>query len=285
MSRSAFAGCRKAMPFVALLAALTLSADAEATVTIGSNLGRAPNVNTGCDPSCTRVEASLAPTAVAPGGLASPVNGTVVTWRIRVGSTTGPATFRVVRRFPGDLASGAGTSATVTPPIQAITAFPTRLPIAIGEWIGVDCCVGGGVIGVSGGSGKTDLWLPALADGAVPRARFQFGPQDMFETAINADIEPTATLSSVKVKPKKRGKVKVALVAPNPGRLSATGKGLHPTTKQVSAAGPFALVVQPYFVAKRKLAGGKRVKVNLKLAFTPTGGSPSTQTFKVKLRR
>jgi hypothetical protein len=285
MSGSALASCRKAMPFVALLAVLSISAEANATVTIGSNLGRAPTVLTGCDPSCTRVGASLAPTAVSPGGLASPVNGTVVTWRIRVGSSAAPTTFRVVRRFPGDLASGAGTSATVTPSIQAISAFPTRLPIAIGEWIGVDCCVGGGgMIGVSGGSGTTDLWLPALADGGMPRARFQFGPQDMFETAINADIEPTATLDSVKAKPKKGGKIKVSLVAPNPGKLFATGKGLHSTTKEVPAAGPFTLVVKPYFRTKRKLADGKRVKAKLKLTFTPTGGSAAVQAVKVKLK-
>src|SRR5829696_916370 len=270
-----------------LAAMMATPTQAFGTVTIGSNLGRVPTVTTGCDPSCTRVGASLAPTAVAPGGLASPVNGTVVTWRIRTGSSTAPATFRVVRRFPGDLASGAGTSATVTPAIQSINAFATRLPIAIGDGIGVDCCVGGGgVIGVSGVSGRTDLWLPALADGAEPRARFQYGPQDMFETAINADIEPTATLGSVKAKPKKGGKIKVTMIAPNPGTLFATGKGLHSSPrKEVPAAGPFTLVVKPYFVAKRKLAKGKKVKVKLKLTFTPTGGEAAVQTVKVKLKR
>jgi hypothetical protein len=279
-------GRAKGIALLASTAVLLGPATAQATVTIGSNLGRVPTVLTGCDPSCTRVGASLAPTAIAPGGLASPVNGTVVTWRIRVGGSSAPATFRVVRRFPGDLASGAGTSATVTPAIQSINAFATRLPIAIGDWIGVDCCVGGGgVIGVSGGSGTTDLWLPALADGAVPRARFQFGPQDMFETAINADIEPTATLDSVKAKPKKRGKIKVALIAPNPGTLFATGKGLHSTRADIPAAGPFTLVVNPYHVAKRKLTKGKKVKVKLKLSFTPTGGSAAAQTVKVKLKR
>jgi hypothetical protein len=275
-------------PLLAGLALLTawlaVPAAARATITIGSNLGRVPNVTTGCDPSCTRVLASLTPPALAAGGLTSPVNGTVVTWRIRVGSSTAPATFRVIRRT-SDLATGAGTSATVTPPIQAITAYPTRLAIAVNDSIGVDCCVGGGgVIAVSGGSGTTDFWLPALADGGAPRARFQFGPQDVFETAINADIEPTATLSSVKAKPRKGGKIKVTMVAPNAGTLFASGKGLHSSPRKQIPAGPFTLIVKPYFVAKRKLAAGKTVKTKLKLTFTPMGGSAAVQALKVKLK-
>jgi hypothetical protein len=284
----------------ALAAALLAPAAAQGTVTIGSNLGRVPTVFTGCDPSCTRVGASLTPAAVAPGGLPSPVNGTVVTWRIRVGNTSAPATFRVIRRFAGDLATGAGTSATVTPPIQAITAFPTRLPIAIGEWIGVDCCVGGGgAIGVSGGSGRTDLWLPALADGAPPRPRFQFGPQDMFETAINADIEPTSTFS-VKTEPRKGGKVRVTVNLPNAGKVVAGDKSaklasvaaagkknvryLKRTKARVSAPGNVVLVVKPTKAAKQALAPDDRLKAKLKLVFTPTGGTASTQVRKVKLK-
>jgi len=90
----------------------------------------------------------------------------------------------------------------------------------------------------------------------------------------------------VKAKPKKGGKIKVKMVAPNPGTLFASGKGLHSTPrKQVPAAGPFTLVVKPYFLTKRKLADGKTVKAKLKLTFTPTGGSAAVQALKVKLKR
>jgi hypothetical protein len=295
-------GRAKATALLALVAAVLAPTGAWGTVTIGSNLGRAPNVTTGCDPSCTRVGASLTPAAIAPGGLASPVNGTVVTWRIRVGSSTAPATFRVVRRLPGDLATGAGTSATVTPPVQAITAFPTRLPIAAGEWIGVDCCVGGGgVIGVSGGSGNTDLWLPALADGAAARARFQFGPQDMFETAINADIEPTSSFTISAVKLGKGGKVTVTTTLPNPGTLtggdkrdpslaSVAGKGkqryLKRSTMPVGVAGQtIRLLVRPTKQARALLKEKGSLKAKLKVVFTPTGGNPATQVLRVRLKR
>ena len=291
-----------ATALLALGLAILAPAAARGTVTIGSNLGRVPNVLTGCDPSCTRVPASLAPAALSPGGLSSPVNGTVVTWRIRVGSSTAPVRFRVVRRFPGDLATGAGTSAAVTPPIQSITAFPTRLPISVRESIGVDCCVGGGgVIGVSGGSGTTDLWLPALADGAAPRARFQFGPQDMFETAINADIEPTSAFTISKVKLGKGGKVTVTATLPNAGTLeggdkrdprlaSASAKKkqkyLKRSTMPVGVAGQtIRLLVRPTTQARALLGEKARLKAKLKVVFTPTGGNPATQVLPVRLKR
>jgi hypothetical protein len=288
---------------VALALAMLAPAAARGTVTIGSNLGRVPNVLTGCDPSCTRVPASLTPAALAAGGVSSPVNGTVVTWRIRVGNSSAPVRFRVVRRFPGDLGTGAGTSATVTPPIQSITAFPTRLPIAVHESIGVDCCVGGGgVIGVSGGNGTTDFWLPALADGAAPRARFQFGPQDMFETAINADIEPTSAFTISQVKLGKGGKVTVTATLPNPGtleggdkrdpRLASASAGkkkqkfLKRSTMPVGVAGQtIRLLAKPTKQARALLREKGRLKAKLKVVFTPTGGNPATQVLPVRLKR
>ncbi|HEY6772075.1 MAG TPA: hypothetical protein VI035_06450 [Solirubrobacterales bacterium] len=291
---------------LALATAVLAPADARGTVTIGSNLNRVPTVFTGCDPSCTRVPASLTPGALAAGGLSSPVNGMVVTWRIRVGSASAPVTFRVVRRFPGDLATGAGTSATVMPPVQSITAFPVRLPIAIRDSIGVDCCVGGGgAIGVSGGSGTTDFWLPALADGAAPRARFQFGPQDMFETAINADIEPTSAFTISAIKLGKGGKVTVTATLPNPGTLTggdkrdpslaaAAGKGkgkgkqryLKRSTMPVGVAGQtIRLLVRPTKRARALVKEKGSLKAKLKVVFTPTGGNPTTQVLKVRLKR
>jgi hypothetical protein len=272
---------------VSVAGTLLIPGAASATITIGSNLARTPDTTLGCNPSCTRASATLSPGAVATGGLVSTVNGTVVTWRIRIADNTAPTALRVITRSADGFAIGAATSATVTPALGGTSTFPTQLPITTGQVIGVDCCIGGEEFGVSGsGNGTTDTWLPALADGGAPQDTFMNGPPAPYELAINADIEPTATLSSVKAKPKKGGKIKVKMVAPNPGTLFATGKGLHSTPrKQVPAAGPFTLVVKPYFRTKRKLADGKTVKAKLKLTFTPTGGSAAVQALKVKLKR
>ena len=43
----------------------------------------------------------------APGGLSSPVNGTIVRWRIRVGDSTRVTNFRIIRPLGGGLFTGA----------------------------------------------------------------------------------------------------------------------------------------------------------------------------------
>jgi hypothetical protein len=280
---------RSAKGIALLLSATTvlLPAAAQGTVTLGSNLGRAPDASQNCGPyRCTLVPASLSAGAASPGGLVSPVNGTVVTWRIRTGATTTATAFRVVRLLPDGSATASGTSPSVTPPINATQAYPVQLPIKVGDTLGVDCCgnPGSEILVSTAPMALRNIYLPPLADGGSPQ--MQNSPPLAWELAVNADIEPTATLSSVKAKPRKGGKIKVTMLAPNPGTLFATGKGLHSSPrKQIPAAGPFTLVVKPYFLTKRKLADGKTVKAKLKLTFTPTGGSPAVQALTVKLKR
>jgi hypothetical protein len=286
---------------LAVATALATSAAAQGAVTIGSNLGRAPDVQLGCDPSCTEVGTSLTSDAVAPAGLVSPVNGTVVTWRIRVSYDTAPTALRVITRLPGNFAVGAGTSAAVVPALGATSAFPTQLPIATGQSIGVDCCQGGEAIGVTGGSGTLDTWLPALPDGGAPQHTFQFSPTSPYELAINADIEPTSAFRISQVKPGKGGKVTVTATLPNPGTLvagdqrdaglatAAAGKKKAKNLKRASlpvgvAGQTIRLLVKPTKRAHTLLAEKGRLKAGLKVVFTPTGGTASTQLLKVKLK-
>jgi hypothetical protein len=268
--------------------ALVVPAAAEGTVTIGSNLGRTPDASVGCGaPRCTLVPGSMSAGATAPGGLVSPVNGTVVTWRVRTGSSTNTSEFRVARLLADGTATASATSPSVMPPLNATQAYPVQLPIKVGDTIGINCCgnpVSPDILVSTTPTSMSNLYRPTLVDGGSPQA--QNSAPLTWELAVNADIEPTATLGSVKAKPKKGGKIKVTMVLPNPGTLFATGKGLHSTPrKQVPAAGPFTLVVKPYFLTKRKLADGKRVKAKLKLNFTPTGGSAAVQALKVRLKR
>jgi hypothetical protein len=66
---------------------------------------------------------------------------------------------------------------------------------------------------------------------------------------------------------------------PNEGELSASGKG-------VSAAllgPPNRLLIRAVGKKKRKLNSIGKVKLNVAITYTPTGGSPNTQSVKVKL--
>jgi hypothetical protein len=264
---------------------LLIPAGAQATITVGSNLGRAPEgapSSYGCSPPCTFTQATLAADRQAAGGIVSPVNGTVILWRIRAAGASTPTALRVIKHLSGDLVTGGGTSATVTPALNSLSTYATQLPIAIGDSIGINCCQPSSQYFLLSG-GTISVWNPTLADGGPGRANS--GPGDPHEITLNAEIEPTSAFTLLTAKPRKGGKIKVTVNLPNPGRLSATGKGLHSHTTSVPAAGPFTLTVKPYFVTKRKLADGKKVKRKLKLTFTPTGGSAVAQAVKVKLRR
>jgi len=281
--------------------ALAAPAAAQGNVNIGSNLGRTPDIGHSCSPPCTLVPASLSPEAAVPGGLVSPVNGTVVTWRIRVGTSSSQVAFRVVKRFADGFATGAGTSAVVTPPVDATTAFPTQLPIAIGDTFGINCCLSSSRFEVSA-TGTTDVYLPVLVDGGPPTDTFINIPPNPYELAVNAEIEPTSVFSVTGVQRSKHGKLLVTANLPNPGTFAAGDrratllsaaaakkkkkkpKLLKRSSVQVSAPTSTQLLVFPTKAAKVALSDGKKVKAGLKLAFTPTGGTTSTQLIKLKLR-
>src|SRR5262249_40896858 len=183
---------------LSVLAGLAVAASASpagASVTIGSNLGRAPGSapdSIGCTPPCTYAQATLAADRQAAGGLVSPVHGTVALWRIRAGGASSPTALRVIKPLSGGLFTGAGTSATVTPALNATSTYPTQLPIAIGDTIGIDCCMPGAQYFLSSG-GFLYQWQPPLADGGPGTPNINLS--DPHEIALNADIEPTATFT------------------------------------------------------------------------------------------
>jgi hypothetical protein len=287
----AFAGSMSAL--------LALPATSHGTVTIGSNLSHAPSVGVACAGSCTRVQTSLPSNEQAANGFASPVNGTVVRWRIRTisSATQQPIAFRVISPAAAGQFTGGGSSATVTPPdISGVSTFDDSIPIKLGDLIGLN--YGGGTnqyFGISAGPNSGQLFNPTLLQGSTR------SPQNNTteELLVNADIEPTATLANVKKKAKKRGRVKLTLNAPNPGTLVAGDKkdkgvvavaaAKKPTLVksqrlQVSAAGPLSVLLKPTKAAKAALAAGRKPKAKLKLVFTPTGGSSYTQLLQVKLK-
>ena len=286
-------GAARGIAFVVGLTALFLPAGAAATVTIGSNLGREPAFAESCAPSCTLVPDTLPSDSVAPGGITSPVNGTVVAWHIRVGLNSNPTTFRVVGRRPGGFATGVGTSATVTPPVNATTSFPANLPISIGQSIGIDCCNAGGEDVLVQNNGTTALWLPVLPNGGAPQEDFFSSPIN-HEVAVNADIEPISTFTVSAVKFGKGGKTTVTTILPNAGTLTGGQVGTpnkkHLLVKPASATAAVVnqtirLLLKPAKRARALLHEKTKLKAKLAVVFTPTGGSPSTQILRVKLKR
>jgi hypothetical protein len=275
---------------VALLLAASVS-PAGAVVTIGSNLARVPDSAANYSPRPTFINVSLASGRQASGGLSSPVNGTVVRWRIRVGDSTRVSNLRIVRPLGRGLFTGAGTSPSVTPPIHATSSYVVGLPIKIGDYIGVDCCDPDffepeAEFFVTGNAAVRDEWQPSLADGGAGRAPLG---ANRYEVALNAEVNPTSNFTlHVITHNKRRGTATIAAKVPNPGELTGAGSGVKVAnaaviSKKVRAPGKVRLLIKAKGKKKRKLNSNGKVKVRPEITYTPTGGSPNTRSVTIRL--
>jgi hypothetical protein len=122
------------------------------------------------------------------------------------------------------------------------------------------------------------------------------------EIPVNAVIEPTSAFSISQVKSGKGGKVSVTATYPNPGTLLggdardkslAAASGGKKNQLYLKSAGT-ALAVpgqtailefKPTKRARTLLHERRKLKAKVKVVFTPTGGTSSSQTLKVKLKR
>jgi hypothetical protein len=180
------------------LAILVLAATASpaATVTIGSPLtgdfSKAVIAYSGHETVANLVLAE-------PGALAfSPVEGTVVRWRI-LQTTGGPFRLRVLAPNPDATFKGVGASGPETSKSTELQTFPTALQIKAGQTIGLDNSNstedGDRVAAFQAPAAELALWNPFLAEGASRAPKLFTGEEEGgeplgAEVAFNADIVP-----------------------------------------------------------------------------------------------
>lgn len=171
---------------LALTGALATAGSAgAATVSIGSPLNKTfAEMNVGASGQVTFAQTAL------PGSLvASPHDGTVVSWQARLEG--GPFNLRVVHPLGGTSYIGTGKSADYTPAsFEASPVVPTSLPIKAGDLIGLETTSGNGLDVFGGASptpGATGVgWaLPALSS-TEPDASFPLEPD--IEIALRATV-------------------------------------------------------------------------------------------------
>jgi hypothetical protein len=154
----------KLLPIVLATAAVTAlpAASAEAnTVTVGSTLTASGFSVLPFGPSATVANYSLP----APATAASPVDGTVVSWRF-IGEG-GPLTPRVLRSVSGTMLTGAstGTPQNASAPGVISGPFPANIPIKRGEFFGADGASGTGLATAETASAVSLYFEPALING------------------------------------------------------------------------------------------------------------------------
>ncbi len=172
---------RRALVAAAAVAVLLAPTAEAADVTIGSNLAGDATSNL-CFGSCTFIQTSGgAPVAT------SPVDGTVVRWRLKASSTGGTVMLRVLRP------AGASFTAVANSETQTVTsdmnAFVTGLPIKAGDVLALDND-SGGLYFTNAPSIALPLvkyFQPALGAGATGAPNNQ---QTNLELLMNADVTP-----------------------------------------------------------------------------------------------
>ena len=269
---------------LAAAAVVATAGTAQGSVTIGSTLVSPANESGPCSAPCTVTNQVLVSSSLAPGGLASPVNGTVKSWSFRAQAAGYTVGLRILQPTSGNSFTGAGTSSGVTSVGGVQGPIATSLPIRAGDHIGLNASAGSIILCDCGSPNLALSWTsPTLADGDSREGSVVFNR----EVLVQATVEPTNKVTFGKVKrDKKRGSAKVTINVPNPGTLKYGGS-------RVSVAGPSSLVIGTAIQltvnakgkSKKKLDENGKVKVALDVTFTPTGGTAATAATKVKLQK
>jgi hypothetical protein len=87
---------------------------------------------------------------------------------------------------------------------------------------------------------------------------------------------------------KKKGTGKLAINVPGPGTLTAVAKGkktIKTVTLTPTAGGAVQVPLNPTAAGRKALKKKGKLKAALEVTFTPTGGAPNTQTYKVTLKK
>ncbi|HET8759293.1 MAG TPA: thrombospondin type 3 repeat-containing protein [Solirubrobacteraceae bacterium] len=156
-------------------AALLVAAPARADVTIGADLLQLPST-----PMCAHACTVVGGLATRP--ISAPFDGVITRWRVAVAALPSPMRLRIVT------GGAARDSSALVTPVAGVNVFPTRLPIATGESIGIDCCAGDVATEFArpDAAASATVWEPPLTD-PVPG-----GLVGGFEPLYNADVERDA---------------------------------------------------------------------------------------------
>ncbi len=287
-----------------LTMAVVLAPASSADVTIGANV----NQSTGTSGTCGYSSFSERPCTfvnnVVPGQMmTAPCAGTITRFRINgIPKAANHYRLRVVRKNADGSYTGTASSAQVAIGPEGINEYPTSLPIAAGELIGLDFQDSTEDLGVRDvfGSEVSGFYFYVFpADGG---SAFPPNPPAPFYYLFNADIAcapanpaPTPAPSN-KFKIVKLKGTTVTLELASAGAVAVTDASAKPKKAKASASkakakpkllkpstatgGPGLAKVKLKLTgaAKKTLKAKGKVKVKAKITFTPTGGTASTQT-------
>jgi hypothetical protein len=269
------------------VASLAATASPAGAVTIGQVAPTTPTTN------CTTPTDRIQPTVTSGTSYVVPGTGGIVSWRLTSWSTNAGAganvqlKMKVFRNVTGTTYSVVGHDGPRTLAPSTLNTFPANLQVKSGDVLGLNSFSGDPNNACAFPlTGETYLRTPAASD-------FADGASGDFSTSvannrlnISAEISPTNafTLGAV-TRNKKKGTATVAVTVPNPGALSVSGNGVKPAAITVGSAGTASVGIRASGKKKRKLKETGKVKVTPKITYTPSGGSATSSSLTVKLKK
>ena len=177
-----------------------------------------------------------------------------------------------------------------------VNTFPASIAVKPGDVLGLNqqSTMGHSTACVFAFPGESHLAGPTLG----PESNLADGQSGAFtpfgvpsRLNLSAVFEPsnTFTLGAI-TRNKKKGTATLTVSVPNPGELTGSGNGVSAAgaaviSKTVNALGNAQLLIKAKGKKKKKLNETGKVKVKPTITYTPTGGDPSTQSMKVKLKK
>jgi hypothetical protein len=113
---------------------------------------------------------------------------------------------------------------------------------------------------------------------------------DWYRVLDHAIVSNAFTIGTIS-RNKKKGNATITVNLPDPGQLVGSGTGVKASSaggaviSKSVGTGQATLVVKAKGKKRRKLNATGKVKLNVAITFTPTGGKSNTQSLKVKLKK
>ncbi len=279
---------RLSLVSVAALSLAVIASPATASVTVGqTDPSNSPMV------SCAGVvvQDMAQPSVTSGNSYVVPADGTITSWShnaysganqkvtMKVWRLISGTSYRVIGHDTRGPFTGSGP----------ITFSGISVPVQRGDVLGLNAGTGGFVDCMFPAPGDTMLYANPSDTPDGQETNFVTLPDR--RPNISAVVEPTNSFTPGAVtRNKKKGSATLAFNLPNPGDLSGSGQGAQvastgAVTSKAVPAGIATLVVKAKGKKKRKLNETGKVKLIVAITYTPTGGSPSTQSVKVKLKK
>jgi len=275
-------GCALVATIASLSPAVSAS-PAAASVTIGQLAPGTPNI-------CNNDHEFVQQTVTSGNSYVVPSTGTITSWSHNARAATNQElTMKIFRPLGGTSYRVVGHDGPHPLNEGALNTFPANISVKPGDVLGLYDRAG---FPGCGFTASGDLALERTgnaADGDEPS--FPFMDHNL-RLNVAAVLVPANTFTlGATTRNKKKGTATLAVYVPNPGELSGSVNGANVASagravvSKAVGPGNAQLLIKAKGKKKRKLNEKGKVKLNVAVTYTPTGGDPSTQSLKVKLKR